>query len=46
MVEQLVNFNKILDDLENLKVELEDEDKALLLHVALVKKFEYFKDVL
>lgn len=28
---KLMNFNKALDDLENLDVKLEDEDKAILL---------------
>ena len=31
MVEQLAHFNKILDDPENIKVKLKDEDKDLLL---------------
>jgi len=45
MVEQLVDFN-ILDDLGNIKVKLEDEDKALVLFNALQKTFENFKDAL
>jgi hypothetical protein len=29
-MEQLMKFNKILDDFENIKVHLEDEDEAIL----------------
>lgn len=39
-------FNKILDDLENIEVKHDDEDKALLLLNALPKSFEHFKDAL
>jgi len=31
VIEQLTEFNKILDDLENIEVQLEDEDKVILL---------------
>jgi len=34
-MEQLTEFNKILDDLENIEVHLEDEDKTILLLCAL-----------
>ena len=44
--EQLVDFNKILDDLENIEVKLEEEDKALLLLNSLPKSFEHFKDAI
>ncbi|KHN10159.1 Retrovirus-related Pol polyprotein from transposon TNT 1-94, partial [Glycine soja] len=44
VTEQLADFNKILDDLENIKVKLEDEDKALLLLNSLPKSFEHFKN--
>lgn len=40
-----MDFN-ILDDLGNIKVKLEDEDKALVLFNALQKTFENFKDAL
>ncbi|KHN00194.1 hypothetical protein glysoja_034725, partial [Glycine soja] len=40
--EQLADFNKILDDLENIEVKLEEEDKALLLP----NSFEHFKDAI
>jgi len=39
---QLVDFNKILDDLENIEVKLEEKDKALLLP----NSFEHFKDAI
>ena len=44
--EQLADFNKILDDLENIEVKLEEEDKTLLLLNSLPKSFEYFKDAI
>ncbi|KHN05226.1 Retrovirus-related Pol polyprotein from transposon TNT 1-94, partial [Glycine soja] len=43
---QLADFNKILDDLENIEVKLEEEDKALLLLNSLPKSFEHFKDAI
>jgi hypothetical protein len=46
IVEQLVEFNKIIDALENIEVSLEDEDKALLLLNSLPKSFEHFRDVI
>ena len=46
ITEQLADFNKILDDLENIEVKHDDEDKALLLLNALPKSFEHFKDAL
>jgi len=45
-MEQLTEFNKILDDLENIEVQLEDEDKTILLLCALPKSFESFKDTM
>ncbi|KAL8542991.1 hypothetical protein ACS0TY_003758 [Phlomoides rotata] len=44
--EQLDEFNRSVDDLENLDVKLEDEDKALALLNALPKSLEVFKDTL
>ena len=44
--EQLADFNKILDDLQNNEVKLEKEDKALLLLNSLPKSFEHFKDAI
>jgi len=46
MVEQLADFNKILNDLENIEVKLEDDDKVLRLFNALPKIYEHFKDAL
>lgn len=46
IMEQLTEFNKILDDLENIEVHLEDEDKAILLLCALPRSFESFKDTM
>jgi len=42
----LAEFNKILDDLANIEVTMEDEDKALLLLCSLPKSFEHFKDII
>jgi len=44
--EQLTKFNKILDDLENIEVNLEDADKDILLLCALPRSFESFKDTM
>jgi len=46
VTEQLTEFNKILDDLENIEVKLEDEDKAILLLCALPRSFESLKDTM
>ena len=46
VMEQLTEFNKILDDLENIEVQLEDEDKAILLLCALPRSIESFKDTI
>jgi hypothetical protein len=46
IMEQLTKFNKILDDLENIEVHLEDEDKTILLLCALPRSFESFKDTM
>jgi len=39
MVEQLVDFNKILDELNNMEMKLENEDKVLLLITQDVRTF-------
>ena len=44
--EQLAEFNKNIDDLENIGVKLEDEDKVIILLNALPKTFEHFRDAL
>ena len=46
IMEQLTEFKKILDDLENIEVHLEDEDKVILLLCALPRSFETFKDTM
>jgi len=46
ILEQLTEFNKILDDLENIEVHLEDEDKVILLLCALTRSFESFEDTI
>ena len=46
IMEQLTEFNKIIDDLANIDVNLEDEDKALHLLCALPRSFENFKDTM
>ena len=45
IMEQLTEFNKIIDDLANIDVSLEEEDKALHLLCALPRSFENFKDI-
>jgi len=45
-MEQLTEFKKILDDLENIEVHLEDEDKTILLLCALLRSFKSFKDIM
>ena len=44
--EQLDQFNKYVDDLENIDVELDDEDKAIILLAALPRSFEQLKDAM
>jgi len=44
-VEQMTDFSKIVDDLENTEVKLEDEDNNLILLSALPKMYEHFKDI-
>ena len=46
VTEQLTELNKMLDDLENIEVQLEDVDKAILLLCALPRSFESFKDTM
>ncbi|KAL8464477.1 hypothetical protein ACS0TY_034123 [Phlomoides rotata] len=43
--EQLDTFNRYIDDLEDLDVKLEDDDKALMLLNALPRSLHNFKDV-
>jgi hypothetical protein len=46
IIEQLTEFNKFLDDLENIEVHLEDEDKVTLLLCDLPRSFESFKNTM
>lgn len=46
VLEQLDEFNKILDDLENIEIKLAEEDKALIQLSALPKSFENFNDTI
>ena len=43
IVEELTEFHKIIDDLENIEVKIDDEDKALLLLSSLPISFDHFK---
>ena len=44
--EQLDEFSKAIDDLENIDVSLDDEDKAILLLNALPRSFDHLKDAM
>ena len=44
--EQIDEFNKLILDLENIGVTIEDEDQALLLLSSLPKSFGNFKDTM
>jgi len=46
IMEQLTEFNKIFDDLENIEVHIEVEDKFILLLCALPWSIESFKDIM
>jgi len=46
IMEQLTEFNKIFDDLANIDVNLEDEDKTLHLLCSFPRSFENFKDAM
>ncbi|KAL8537644.1 hypothetical protein ACS0TY_012681 [Phlomoides rotata] len=46
ILEQLNEFNKVLDDLENIDIMMEEEYKTLILLSALPKSFENFKDII
>lgn len=46
MTEQLTEFIKILNDLENIELQYENKDKDILLLCALPWSFESFKDTM
>lgn len=46
IVEKLTEFHKIIDDLVNIQVKIDDENTDLLLLSSLHKHFELFKDAL
>lgn len=46
ILKQVDEFNKLIDDLENIEVQFTEEDKALILLSSLPKSFENFKDTL
>ena len=46
ILEQLEDFNKAIDDLENIDVTIGDEDKAILLLNALPKSYDQLRDAI
>ena len=46
VIEQLGDFNKAIDDLENIDATIGDEDKAILLLNALPKSYEQLRDAI
>ena len=46
VMEQLEDFNKAIDDLENIDVTIGDEDKAILLLNALPKSYDHLRDAM
>lgn len=44
--EQLEEFNKAVDDLENIDVQINDEDKVILLLNALPKNYDHLRDAM
>lgn len=45
IVDKLIEFNKIIDDFQTIKVKFDDEDKVILFLISSSRSFEYFKDV-
>ena len=46
ILEQLEDFGKVVDDLENIDVTIGDEDKAILLLNALPKSYDHLRDAI
>jgi len=46
ITEQLMEFNKMVDDLVNIEVEIEDVNKSILLLYVLPRSFKHFKETL
>lgn len=46
VLEQLEDFNKAIDDLENIDVTISDEDKAILLLNALPRSYDQLRDAI
>lgn len=46
IIDQLDDFHKIIDDLENIDVKIDDEDKAVILLNSLPKSYEQLKDAM
>lgn len=44
--EQIDEFNKIVDDLENIEVTLDNDDKALMLLNSISRSYKHFKDAM
>ena len=46
MSDQIDDFNKIIDDLENIDIKMDNEDQALILLNVMPKIYEHFKDAM
>lgn len=46
IVEKFTQLNKIIEELKDIKVRLDDVDKAILMLSLLPSRFEHFKDAL
>lgn len=45
-MDQLDEFHKVIDDLENINMKIDNEDKAIILLNSLPKMFEHLKDAM
>lgn len=46
LIEQLEMFNKLIIDLENIDVNIDDEDQVVMLLSSLAKSYTHFKETL